>query len=537
MPIAATFEIEYLQYLDADGKLVRDDLPEFAQRRQATRRAVQADAVRARVRRQGDRAAAHRQARHLRIVPRPRSRARRDRRVDAGRRRVRADVPRIRRAVLPRREAARSAALLGRRRARQRFLRVPRTISPGACRSRRSACTPPAPRSRSRSARSRASRSPSSATAVRRRPISTARSTSAGAMHAAAGRGASSTTSGRSRCRARRRPARRRSRRKASPRGLECMQVDGNDLIAVRAALRSRDQARAPRPRRQRASRPSPIACPTTRPPTTRAAIAPTPKSRPPGTREPMQAPAHVPDVAQGCGREKEEDAWKADCATRVDVEVNAYLETQVAAGRGDVRLHLCRSAGGSRRAAQVRDRQRARIGRDALTPWPQITLIEAVTQALAYEMKHDDSVVVLGEDVGVNGGVFRATAGLQQKFGAERVHRHAARRDHDRRPHRRPRRAGHEAGRRSAVRRLHLSDDGAHRLPRGAHAHRTRGRLTLPGGVPRAVGRRHPRAGASFRSERASLHQHAGPARRAAVVAAAAPTACCSPRSAIRIR
>ena len=38
-----------------------------------------------------------------------------------------------------------------------------------------------------------------------------------------------------------------------------------------------------------------------------------------------------------------------------------------------------------------------------------QITLIEAVTQALAYEMAHDESVVVLGEDVGVNGGVFRA--------------------------------------------------------------------------------------------------------------------------------
>ena len=51
-----------------------------------------------------------------------------------------------------------------------------------------------------------------------------------------------------------------------------------------------------------------------------------------------------------------------------------------------------------------------------------QITLIEAVTQALAYEMQRDDSVVVLGEDVGVNGGVFRATVGLQQKFGEHRV-------------------------------------------------------------------------------------------------------------------
>jgi len=51
-----------------------------------------------------------------------------------------------------------------------------------------------------------------------------------------------------------------------------------------------------------------------------------------------------------------------------------------------------------------------------------QITLIQAVTQALAWEMAHDDSVVVLGEDVGVNGGVFRATQGLSEKFGEWRV-------------------------------------------------------------------------------------------------------------------
>ena len=50
------------------------------------------------------------------------------------------------------------------------------------------------------------------------------------------------------------------------------------------------------------------------------------------------------------------------------------------------------------------------------------ITLIEAITQALAWELKHDETVVVLGEDVGINGGVFRATAGLQATFGAERV-------------------------------------------------------------------------------------------------------------------
>jgi len=51
-----------------------------------------------------------------------------------------------------------------------------------------------------------------------------------------------------------------------------------------------------------------------------------------------------------------------------------------------------------------------------------KITLIEAVTMALAHEMERDQSVTILGEDVGVNGGVFRATAGLQERFGTERV-------------------------------------------------------------------------------------------------------------------
>jgi pyruvate dehydrogenase E1 component beta subunit len=51
-----------------------------------------------------------------------------------------------------------------------------------------------------------------------------------------------------------------------------------------------------------------------------------------------------------------------------------------------------------------------------------KVTMIEAITMAHAWEMTHDPSVVVLGEDVGVNGGVFRATAGLQEKFGKDRV-------------------------------------------------------------------------------------------------------------------
>ena len=51
-----------------------------------------------------------------------------------------------------------------------------------------------------------------------------------------------------------------------------------------------------------------------------------------------------------------------------------------------------------------------------------KVTMIEAINMAHAWEMAHDESVVVLGEDVGINGGVFRATAGLQEKFGKDRV-------------------------------------------------------------------------------------------------------------------
>jgi 2-oxoisovalerate dehydrogenase E1 component beta subunit len=52
----------------------------------------------------------------------------------------------------------------------------------------------------------------------------------------------------------------------------------------------------------------------------------------------------------------------------------------------------------------------------------PKITMVEAIAMAQAWELAHDPSVVVLGEDVGRSGGVFRATAGLQERFGAERV-------------------------------------------------------------------------------------------------------------------
>jgi len=51
-----------------------------------------------------------------------------------------------------------------------------------------------------------------------------------------------------------------------------------------------------------------------------------------------------------------------------------------------------------------------------------QLNMVQAINQALSEEMERDDRVVLLGEDVGRDGGVFRVTEGLQERFGAERV-------------------------------------------------------------------------------------------------------------------
>lgn len=50
------------------------------------------------------------------------------------------------------------------------------------------------------------------------------------------------------------------------------------------------------------------------------------------------------------------------------------------------------------------------------------LTMVQAITLALIQEMERDSRVLLLGEDVGLNGGVFRVTDGLQKRFGAHRV-------------------------------------------------------------------------------------------------------------------
>ena len=55
-------------------------------------------------------------------------------------------------------------------------------------------------------------------------------------------------------------------------------------------------------------------------------------------------------------------------------------------------------------------------------TDTQSLTLVQAVRDGLRTEMQRDEDVVVLGEDVGTNGGVFRATEGLHDEFGGDRV-------------------------------------------------------------------------------------------------------------------
>ena len=52
----------------------------------------------------------------------------------------------------------------------------------------------------------------------------------------------------------------------------------------------------------------------------------------------------------------------------------------------------------------------------------PQMTMVQAIQDALRLALREDPRVVVMGEDVGLNGGVFRVTEGLQAEFGSDRV-------------------------------------------------------------------------------------------------------------------
>ena len=166
-----------------------------------------------------------------------------------------------------------------------------------------------------------------------------------------------------------------------------------------------------------------------------------------------------------------------------------------------------------------------------------EITMVAAITMALARAMQDDDRVVVFGEDVAKNGGVFRATEGLLDRFGENRVMDT---------PLAETVIAGMSIGMAAQGLRpvaefqfmgfmypaLDQVINHASRL-----RNRTRGRLVVSARLPRADGRRHPRARASFGKHRDVVRAYSGSARRHSVVARRAPTVCCSRPSPIPIR
>jgi 2-oxoisovalerate dehydrogenase E1 component beta subunit len=51
-----------------------------------------------------------------------------------------------------------------------------------------------------------------------------------------------------------------------------------------------------------------------------------------------------------------------------------------------------------------------------------EMNMVQSINNALSIALEKDENVVLLGEDIGKSGGVFRVTAGLQEKFGESRV-------------------------------------------------------------------------------------------------------------------
>ena len=106
-----------------------------------------------------------------------------------------------------------------------------------------------------------------------------------------------------------------------------------------------------------------------------------------------------------------EEEKVAGECEERVEAAIKRYLATPPRPPNpcSTISTRDCRAP----MPASVRKLR---------TRMPEVTLVDAINLALARALADDPNVVVFGEDVGVNGGVFRATAGLQQRFGVERV-------------------------------------------------------------------------------------------------------------------
>ena len=114
-------------------------------------------------------------------------------------------------------------------------------------------------------------------------------------------------------------------------------------------------------------------------------------------------------------------------------------------------------------RAGATRANGRTRVTRSSTAPSAgrqtqtrEMTYLEAISDGLRDEMRRDESVFCLGEDIGAFGGAFKVTDGFIEEFGADRVLDTPLAENADHRRRRRRRGRGAAAGLRDAVRRLH---------------------------------------------------------------------------------
>ena len=100
------------------------------------------------------------------------------------------------------------------------------------------------------------------------------------------------------------------------------------------------------------------------------------------------------------------------DLKKQVAAEINTEIDEAVDVRRGIVRSRI------SPKTRLCTSGPEGDLGTMART----ITYIEAITEALDQELGRDERVFILGEDIGLSGGVFKATAGLLDKYGEDRV-------------------------------------------------------------------------------------------------------------------
>src|SRR5215469_14247576 len=117
------------------------------------------------------------------------------------------------------------------------------------------------------------------------------------------------------------------------------------------------------------------------------------------------------------CCRERRKDRSLRDANGQSDSQFARSQIQWPKGARAEIEWALRRSK--SCRACAFRPRPQGQGGEEIMA---QVTMLEAIRQAIFEEMERDPSVVTIGEDIGVYGGAFKVTAGLLERFGWERV-------------------------------------------------------------------------------------------------------------------